>query len=332
MKKLWSVKLTGLGRYLPKRLVTSEELEELHGVEVSFSVNRSGVKQRYWADLVNGETASWMGAEAAKEALDEAGVAPEELDLILNASGTPEQVIPDGAPLIQRHLGIGDSGIACMSVHSTCLSFLSALEVAAERIEAGRVDKVLIVSTDITSVGLDTDDRETLSLFGDAAAAAVVEATPPGEASAIHRFVFKTYGRAAYLTQVPGGGTRNHPNQPQTTSRDNCFQMDGRKVLGVAVDRAPEVMQELGVPELGDQIDWVIPHQTSRAGLRALSWLGFPREKMVETLSTQGNCVAASIPSTLYEAARHRGLKRGDLCLMCGTGAGLSLGGALFTY
>ena len=332
MKTLWRVKITGLGRYLPRRVVTSEALQEQFGVESAFSVERSGVKQRYWADPDSGETASWMGAQAAAEALGEARLAATDLDLILNASGTPEQVIPDGAPLIQRHLEIGDSGIPCLSVHSTCLSFLSAFEIAAERITAGRAQRVLIVSTDIASVGLDTEDRETLSLFGDAAAAAIVEATPAGEPSVVHDFLFGTYGESAYLTQLPGGGTRRHPNQPLTTPRDNCFQMEGRQVLAAAVQHAPSFLADMNVLEIADQIQWIIPHQTSRAGLRALSWLGLDPSRIVETLTTQGNCVAASIPSTLYEAARNRGLQRGDLCLMCGTGAGLSLGGMLFRY
>lgn len=331
MSTLWPVRITGIGRYLPRRCVTSEQLATEFGVDAGFSVQRNGVRSRYWASPDEGETASWMGAEAAREALTEAGVEAGELDLILNASGTPEQVIPDGAPLIQRHLGLGDSGIPAISIHSTCLSFLSAFEIAAERISAGRAQRVLIVSSEITSVGLDHDDKETLSLFGDAAAAAVVERTPAGEASAVHGFAFKTYGTSAFLTQVPGGGTRRHPNHPATTAKDNCFQMQGRQVLAAAVNLAPGFLAELGVAQHLETIKWVIPHQTSRAGLRALRALGFPDAKLVETLTTQGNCVAASIPSTLYEA-KSRGLQRGDLCLMCGTGAGLSFGGMLFTY
>lgn len=332
METLWEVQIAGVGRYLPRRVVSSAEVEAMVGLPEGYAFKRSGVKQRRWAAVSEGESAPWMGAQAALEALERANVAPDAVDLILNASGSPAQAIPDGGPLIQREMGLGGSGIPSWSVSATCLSFLLAVEVAAERLTSGRADTVLIVSTDIASSGLDFGNPEIATLFGDAAAAIVLVRTPPGQASAVHRFAFTTYGDGADLTAIPGAGSTRPPHDPRTDPTDSLFHMDGPAVLEMAVRLAPPFMMRLGVLELMGDIDRVIPHQTSKAGIKAMEMLGFPPEKISVTLDVLGNCVGASIPATLYEAIESDGLTRGDLCLMCGTGAGLSLGGMIFTY
>lgn len=331
METLWRVKVAGVGRALPKRVVTSEEVEARAGLEPGWAWRRSGVQTRRWAS--EGETATLLGAQAAREALEMAGLEAGSLDLILNASGTPEQAIPDGGPLLQRHLGLGRSGIPSLSIHATCLSFLCAFEVAAERIQAGRARRVLIVSADVGSVGLDWGSPEVCTLFGDGAAAVVLVASQEGEASAVHRYSFSTFGEGALLTQIPGAGTARPPYLPGTTPQDSLFHMDGPRVLEMAVECAGPFLDGLGFgPELVEAVKWVIPHQTSKAGIKAMYALGFPRERVLQTLDFLGNCVAASLPLTLHHGVSEGKIQRGDLCLMCGTGAGLSLGGMLWTY
>ena len=150
------LKIVGLGRYLPRRVVPSAEVEALCGLPAGWIEQRSGVRERHWATT---ETSSYMGAHAAREAVAEAGLALSDLDLIINASGTPEQAIPDGGPLVQRQLGLGRSGIACLSVHATCLSFLAAIDLSANLLATGRYQLILIVTSEIGSVGINLKSR-----------------------------------------------------------------------------------------------------------------------------------------------------------------------------
>lgn len=328
------LQIIGTGHYLPQRVISSSELEGRFDPDrpTGWIEEVQGVRERRW---VEGETASQMGAEAAREALSKAGLEPTELDLIVNASGTTEQAIPDGAPLIQRELGIESSGIACMTVHTTCLSFLAALDLCGSLLATGRYRRILIVSAEITSCALNFDHIESSTLFGDAAAAVVVQQTPGGQQSCIQAARFETYGEGAYHTQVAGGGTRRHPANPETRPEDNLFYMDGRKVFRMALKYGPAFVKRLksDLQEGFGGIKLVIPHQSSKRALAAHPRvLGVDRGRIMRTLDRYGNCVAASIPLTLHEAICQGRMTRGDQILLFGTGAGLSFGGLVLTY
>ncbi len=174
------LKIIGLGRYLPSRIVSSSELESLYALPPGWVERRNGVRERR---RVTTETSSFMAAEAAREALDEAGLRPDQLNLIINASGTAEQAIPDTGALIQRQLGLGRSGIPAMSVNTTCLSFITALDVAATYLNAGRYKHILIASSDISSCGINPKEPESATLVGDAAAAVIVTRSGEGDTS-----------------------------------------------------------------------------------------------------------------------------------------------------
>jgi 3-oxoacyl-[acyl-carrier-protein] synthase-3 len=325
------LKIMGLGRYLPARVVPSSEVEALCGLPAGWIERRSGVRERRW---VTGETASSMGAAAAREAVADAGLSLSDIDLILNASGTPEQAIPDGGPLIQRQLGLGASGLPCLSVHATCLSFLAALDLSASLLAAGRYHRILIVTAEIGSVGINPREPESASLMGDAAAAVVVGRTPPGEGACLQAARLETYGEGADLTAIRGGGTRIHPNHPATRPEDNLFHMDGPQVLRLALRYSGPFLERLrpGLSTGLGSLRLVVPHQPSKMGLKAMEMFGWPAGQIVRTLDHLGNCVAASIPCTLYEAVRGGRLQRGDEVLLVGTGAGLSIGGVILTF
>lgn len=325
------LRIAGLGRYLPSRVVPSSELESLCGLPEGWVERRNGVRERRWA---SGETSSFMAAQAALEALAEAGLTPCDLDLVINASGTGEQAIPDTGALIQRQLGLGRSGIPAMSVHSTCLSFITAMEVAANYLYSGRFGKILIASSDIASCGINLKQPESATLVGDAAAAVVVVRPGAEDRSRITAVNFRTYGDGAELTAIPGGGSARHPHKPGHDPDDDLFRMDGPAVLRL-VRQYDEMFLEGLSPglskSLGD-IDLVVPHQSSRVGLQLLRRFGWPDASIMETLGELGNCVAASIPATLYQAVRDGRIERGDKVLLVGTGAGLSLGGLVLVY
>lgn len=327
----WRVQVGGTGRYLPRRRVSSGEVERLAGLPEGWAMAHSGVAFRHWSDA--GERASVMGAAAAREACAQAGLQPGDMDLIINASGTAERSIPDGAPLLQRELGLGSSGIPAFSVHATCLSFLAGVELAAERIHQGRIERALVVSSDIASVGLDFRNAEVCTLFGDGAAAAVLVRAPEHSPSRIHRVAWLTMGDEAELTTVRGGGTFRHPHSPLTVHEDALFQMQGPRTLKQALRMLPQLMGKLGMDdELRRRVRWVACHQASRAGLGHAARIGFDHAVILNTLETMGNCIAASIPLTLEHGVREGAIRRGDLGLLIGTGAGLSAAGMLMTY
>jgi len=325
------LKIIGLGRYLPKRIVPSSELEAMCGLSAGWVERRNGVRERRW---VTDETSSFMSAEAAREALDEAKLKPEQLDLIINASGTGEQAIPDTGVLIQRQLGLGKSGIPAMTVHTTCLSFVMAMDVASNFIQSGRYKNILICSADVASCGINPKEPESASLVGDAAAAVVVTRADAGDPSMIHHAHFKSFGDGAYLTTIMGGGSRFHPRFAGHNPEDDLFHMDGPAVLRMVRGIAHEFLDELypGLSKGMVDVDVVVPHQASKVGLMMLQRFGWPENKIVTTIETLGNCVAASIPATLYQGVHDGDIQRGDKVLLVGTGAGLSIGGLVLTF
>ncbi len=331
MDKNFPVKILGIGHYLPSRVVFNEEIEARCGLKPGWIQKRTGVCERRW---VEDETSSWMAAQAAQEAVQNAGIQLEDLDLILNASGTQEQAIPDLSALVQHHLGLGESGIPCFGINATCLSFLVALDTASHLLESGAYKNILIVSSDVASCGLNFDEPESASLLGDGSAAVVVTKTPEGETSQIHASHLATYGKGAELTQILGGGSSHHPNHPDTKVEDSLFHMNGLQVLKLTRKYAGGFLEKLqpGLSTSLNDIQWVIPHQASKMGFELMYNYGWPRERVLKTLDRYGNCVAASVPLTLYDGINQETIQRGDKILLVGTGAGLSIGGLVLTY
>jgi len=325
------LKIIGHGHYLPTRVVPNSELEKICKIPSGWVEHRNGVRERRW---VTDETSSYMGACAAREALENAGLKPNQLDLIINASGTAEQAIPDTGALIQKQLGLGKSGIPAMTVHNTCLSFIAGLDVAANFLNSNRYKNILIVSSDISSCGINPKEPESASLVGDAAAAVVVTRPENGDLSIIHRAHLKTFGEGAYLTSIMGGGSHLHPRFAGHNPEDDLFHMDGPAVLRMVRGIAKDFLEELS-PGLSTSlldIDAVVPHQASKVGLMMLTRFGWPEERIMHTLEWLGNCVSASIPITLYDSIQGGKITRGQKVLLVGTGAGLSIGGIVMTY
>lgn len=329
--------IEGMGRYLPKNLLDNEMLSQLAGIDYSEIDQRCGVKTRHFADREAGESAPEMGARAAKNALAAAGCTLSDIDLIISASGTSHQFIPDQSVFIQSALGAGGSGISCFSVHTSCLSFLTALDIAASHLETRRYTRILIVTAEFASAGLNLQDPESGPLFGDGAAAAVVRLRQPQDpvspTAGIHRMRFESYGDDAHLTGVPGSGTNLPANNPTTPREASLFRMSGRGLLRRALKHIPPFVDALYPEVHTDTEDAVfVLHQASRAGLNLISRVGFPEASVVRTLAECGNCVAASLPLTLFKAIETGALQRGQTAVLIGTAAGVTYGGAVITY
>jgi 3-oxoacyl-[acyl-carrier-protein] synthase-3 len=326
------VKLAGLGSYLPKRRVTNAELEEQLGIPADWIERATGVCERRY---VTDETMLSMGVAASYMALECAGLHVNDLDAIISATTAPQQAIPCTAVLLQRELNAPEGASACFDLNATCLSFLFALQTTAHLVAAGVYNTVLICSSEIASRSLNPHERESLVLFGDAAVASVVTRSQPGEASAVWHACFETYSSGAGLTEIRGGGTLHHPNDPTTTAEMNMFHMRGpaifRQASIVFEPFLNRFLSTLGWEK--DQVDAVVPHQASRYPIEQFSRrLGFNSDQVILNLALRGNCVSASIPLALAEAVYGGRIRRGDRVLLAGTGAGLTLGAVAITF
>lgn len=319
------VKIVSTGLYIPPKTQTAAELSELIGRSEKWILSRTGVAERHLAE----EPMDVIGARAARDAL--AGGPPP--DCILNASATPLQLIPDSSVYIQKELGL--EGIPSWSIHSTCLSFIVALLNASSLITTGIYKRILIVSSETGTPWRYMKEPESAALFGDGAAAVVLEATPQGEDSALLDWEMKTWPEGADLTTFPGAGTRRPPNRPdKTRPEDNYFHMKGPAVFRMARNKVKDMIKilfERNQITAGD-IDLLVPHQASGRGVASAAEYGFDMDRVMNIVERYGNCIAASMPMALAMADKEGKLIRGQQILLGGTGAGLSVAFALIRW
>ena len=318
------LKITGIGHYLPPKVETAKELSDKINKSENWIISRTGVKERR-VSLIDVDL---MAANAASVALG--GKGPP--DLILNASGVGKQIIPDTSVFIQRELNM--SGVPSFSIHATCLSFLVALKVANDFLSSGSYKRILIVSSDRGTVGRNFNEPESSSLLGDGAASVVVENDPENKSMLID-WRFETWPEGAEFTQVKGGGTNLHPDNPKTTKADNYFSMSGPRVYRMARKKVHLMIKDILASNNTslDEVDMVVPHQASNFAVQAYaSYGGFDESKVVNVIEEMGNCVAASLPLALAVSIERKKIKRGMKILLVGTGAGLSNAAALIKF
>lgn len=334
MSSIKSLKILGTGKYLPNSQIFSSAVDNKLGKPEGWSLDKFHIQSRHYAS--KDETSSYMGAEAIRAALAATNtLVAQDLGLIISASSISEQPIPSNAALIQKALGLGDSGIPCFDINSTCLSFLTACDVASHFISSGQYQYIAIVSSEIPSRGLNWADTSTAPLFGDGAAAVILGRADKKDSSAILGSYMQTFSSGAYLCQIKGGGTNINPASNSIIPEDYMFKMDGRSIYKLAAKKLTDFVEQLfdnsGISV--HDIDVFISHQASHLALKHLhKKLGFPESKIINILETHGNQVAASIPTTLHESIITQRLERGKIALLLGTAAGLSLAGMVLRY
>ena len=316
-------RITGTGSYLPGDAVSNTELAA-RGIDTSdeWIVTRTGIRSRHLAPA--GTTASQLGCEAARRALDMAGVEATALDLIIVATSTPDFIFPSTACLIQAQLG--NKGATAFDVQAVCAGFAYALGIAEKFIRSGSHKRALVIGAEVFSRILDWQDCGTCVLFGDGVGAVVLEAaeTPGILATAMH-----ADGSYAGILNVPGQISRG-----QVTG-DPFLRMDGQAVFKFAVRVLAEVAQEVCAAAEMDSadIDWLIPHQANLRIIDATGRkLGIAPEKVVVTVDRHGNTSAASVPLALDEAVRDGRIQRGQKVLLEGIGGGFAWGAALLEF
>lgn len=326
------LKIKSTGIYLPERKLSAREAQARSEKALGRSLNAAAfdVASRFEN---TGETISEMGARALTMALDLARLKATDLDLILFGSSMPEQPIPCTAVLVQRKLGLGESGIPCFDVSATCTSFLSGLQIAQGFMASGQYRRIAMVCSEIATDGINYKEIEVASLIGDGAAAAILDYDPESGSKVLANLV-KTFSAHSDLCEIRAGGSRYNVLTPPPQEDDYLFRMEGRGVYRAASKYLPGFLDELfgraGMKM--SQIDWVIPHQASPLALKHLSKkLGFPEGRMIDIIQTHGNQVSASLPTALHTYAQGPA-RRGDKILLLGTGAGLTLNASILVY
>lgn len=312
------MRIISTGCVRPGRAVLSSQLDTRLGLPAGRVEALSGVRYRYFAE--EGALQSDYAASAVRQALDRAALSIDDIDLLISASAISEQALPNTSSAVLRQLGV--SGIACFDINSSCLSFMTALHVAASLLKTGAHRRIAIVSCDFASRGLDWSHPEASWIFGDGAAALIVDAQGEG---GIEAYVQTTYPKGFDHCQIIGGGSRA-ASRP-ATAKDDLFQMDGKAVFKLASKVLPgvveDVLEKAGVDY--SQIDAFVPHQASKLALSHMTRrLELPEDRTVDIYRTHGNQVSASLPTALHHAFEAGWLDKGARVMLMGTAAGFS--------
>ncbi len=325
------IKIVAMGKYLPG-VVTSDQLERNHGIPQGWSVKHSGVATRH---QVKSETNGFMGARAAEHALGKANMSLADVDMLISAAGTYDYPLPNQASIIKSEMKDGlKYDFPAIDIDTTCLSFVTALEFASCILDGHQMKTILIVSSEIASNGLNPDNWETFTLFGDGAVAAVISFDDKSESYLI-KAGQKTYAEGVYFTIIEGGGNRHFFKNNPYNKELHSFKMNGRILLRLARQLLPPFLNWFYEGTSTDlaNTDVIVPHQTSKTGMMIFRKMYRLADNQVkESLERYGNCIATSIPLTLCDIIEAGEIKRGDTCLMIGTSAGFSIGAVLIKY
>jgi len=322
-------RIAGVGSALPERVVTNDDLEAM-GVDTSdeWIRSRTGIQARRFAG--EGETASTLGAAAARRALESAGVDPGAVDLTICATFTGDQPLPSAASFVQAELGVTG---AAFDLAAACAGFIYATEMGRAQIATGGAETVLVVGVEVLSPLLNMEDRTTCVLFGDGAGAAVLV---PGDEPGIIASELENDGRHAHILEVPSGGSAS-PTSPETVARREHYirMADGREVFKRAVrgmsDVAGRLLEKAGLAL--DEVSMLVPHQANARIIRSVAErLSLPPERVYIDLEEVGNTSAASVPIALDHAWREGVIRPGDLVLTAAFGAGLAWGANLIRW
>jgi 3-oxoacyl-[acyl-carrier-protein] synthase-3 len=321
--------ILGTGSALPEKVITNFDLEKLVDTSDKWITERTGIKERRQA--APHETTSTLSTQAARKALDMAGIAPDQLDLIICSTISPDMPLPATASLIQCELGAGTC--CAFDMAAACSGFLFGLTVVDQFVKTGKAKYALVIGAELLSRYLDYQDRATCVIFGDGVAAAVLGAVNASSgilASEVH-----TNGTFADHLYIPAGGTARPATCETVQAREHFIKMRGNELFKVAVRSLEEVSQRVleQANVHSSEISLFIPHQANLRITEAVrERLGVPAEKVYSNINRVGNTSSASIPICLDECVRSGRIKKGDLILMSAFGAGVTWGSVLVRW
>ncbi len=330
MGKRIAAKITGVAGFLPPRVMTNADLEKFVDTNDEWIRTRTGIRERHVAD--KGMAASHMAVEAAKKLLCQNKVSPEEIELIVLASVTPDMMFPATACLIQDRLGAKNAWGFDLS--AACSGFLYALTVSAQFVGAGTHKKALAIGSDVMTSILNYEDRATCVLFGDGAGAVLVEPAENGN-EGILDFHNDVDGSGGCYLHMPGGGSLNPPSHETVDKKMHFVHQEGSQVFKYAVRRMAEVsamlLERNGFS--GKDLALVVPHQANLRIIRAMQErLGVDDSKVLVNIDRYGNTTAGTVPLGLMDALNEGRLRKGDLVLLVAVGAGFTTSGILLRW
>ena len=318
-----------MGHAYPKGILTNADLEKIVETSDEWIFSRTGIKQRHKA--AEGEYTSQFGTLAAKQAIERAGLQSEDVDLIVCATTSPDQIMPSTGALIQAQLGATNA--AAMDIFAACSGFLYGITMVESMIRTGQVKNALVIGAEILTKYVDYTDRGTCVIFGDGAGAAVL--APVAEGKGILATKIRSDGRFAEHLYAPGGGTKLGTTHETIENGDHFFKMKGNELFKVAVRSMAEISKEM-LDKAGytaDDIDLVIPHQANQRITDAVaSRLNVPEEKVYSNIAEHGNTSSASIPIALDECIQSGKIKEGSLVLLTSFGGGVTWGGTVIRF
>lgn len=328
MERQLKARIIGIGSYLPEKVLTNQDFEQMVETTDEWIVLRTGIKERRIA--AKEEYTSDMGTAAAKIALDQAGLKASDVDLVLVATMTPDYISSSSAAIIQHQ--IGASHAAAFDLQAACTGFLYALATAKAFIESGMYQRILLVASEKMSSFVNYKDRSTSILFGDGAAAVVIASS--GQGLVIDNVCLGSDGEFAKLIVVPGGGSRHPPSIETIEAGLHYFQMNGKEVFRHAVRRmsaaAKESLAKAGLSE--EEVSWLVPHQANLRIMDAIAkGFNIASEKMYKTVHKYGNTSASSVAIALEELLKEHQIKQGENILLVAFGAGLTWGASVLT-
>ena len=315
-------RIVGTGRYLPERIMTNADLEKIVDTTDEWIRTRTGVERRHVVEPE--QTTSDMCVEAAKKAMDAAGVKPQDIDMVITGTTTPDLIFPNISTIIQHRLGI--PACTAFSLEAACTGFIYALTTADKFIKAGEAKCALVMGAECITKLIDWTDRNTCVLFGDGAGAAVVV---PSDEPGIISTALGADGQFKELLYYPVGQSKN---LEVAGTEDANIIMKGNEVFKVAVKTlgaiAEEALNKAGVTK--EELDWLVPHQANIRIIQAMAKrLNMPMDKVILTVQDHGNTSAASVPMALDVGIRDGRVKKGQLVLMEAFGGGFSWGSVL---
>lgn len=321
--------IIGMGHAYPEGILTNADLEKIVETSDEWITSRTGIKQRHKAAA--NEYTSQFGTAAAKQALERAGLKPEDIDIIVCATTTPDQIMPSTGALIQAQLGAVNA--AGMDVFAACSGFIYGITMVESMIRTGQIKYALVIGAEVLTKYVDYTDRGTCVIFGDGAGAAVLGPVPEGKG--ILATKIKSDGRYEEQLYAPGGGTKLGTTHETIDSRMHFFKMKGNELFKVAVrsmaDISAEMLQKAGYTV--DDVDIVIPHQANQRITDAVaSRLGVPEEKVYSNIAQHGNTSSASIPIAMDECIESGRIKEGSLVLLTAFGGGVTWGGTVIRF
>ena len=321
--------ITGIGSYLPSKVLTNYDLEKMVDTSNDWIIQRTGIKERRVVE--NGVTTSDIATQASLRAMEDAGVSPKDLDMIITSTITPDHIFPSTSCYIQQK--IGATRACAFDILAACAGFIYALSIGQSFINSGAMKTVLVVGAECLSKITDYTDRTTCVLFGDGAGAVIIQRNPIK-----HEILSSNLaadGSEADVLIMPGGGARNPASLESVQQRLHYIQFKGKEVFKLAINNITNLILETA-KENGltlNDIDLIIPHQSNLRIIEAtMEKLGLPMEKAFVNIDKYGNTSSASVPIAMDEARKEGRLRKGNIVMLVAFGGGLTWGSSVIRW